>query len=204
MTGKEKCNLLKEIRRELAESNGIVYLTSECTQEGDCKGTCPKCDAEVRYLDAELNRKAARGEAISVSGLSLETYNAFQGNSRFSSLSGCEAGAEEFDVMGEYIPEEIDGELQILPEEDKIIEMGHLQANDTENYEKYFQFTIEEMDFTIRTCTLLKGLGINTLEELVDMTEKDFIRAQRFGRKSIEEIKEKLAMIGLKLKIERE
>ena len=31
MTGKEKCNLLKEIRRELAESNGIVYLTSECS-----------------------------------------------------------------------------------------------------------------------------------------------------------------------------
>ena len=204
MTGKEKCNLLKEIRRELAESNGIVYLTSECTEEGDCKGTCPKCDAEVRYLDAELNRKAAKGEAISISGLSLETYSTVQGSSRFSSFSDCEDGAGDFNVMGEYIPEVIEGALQIFPEEDKTIEMGHLEAYDTEISEEYLQLAIEEMDFSIRTYTLLKGLGINILEELVDMTEKDFIMTGRFGRRSVEEIKEKLAIMGLKLKNEDE
>ena len=53
MTGKEKCKLLKAIRREIAETNGIVYLTSECTFEGECKGTCPKCDAEIRMGDLE-------------------------------------------------------------------------------------------------------------------------------------------------------
>ena len=62
MTGKEKCELLKAMRREIAEANGIVYLTSECTFQGNCPGYCPKCDAEARYLDSELNRLAKEGK----------------------------------------------------------------------------------------------------------------------------------------------
>jgi hypothetical protein len=75
MTGKEKCTLLKQIRKEIAESNGIVYLTSECTFDGECRGTCPKCDAEIRYLDDELQRKIDRGEKVTLAGLSLSTYS---------------------------------------------------------------------------------------------------------------------------------
>ena len=75
MTGKEKCKLLKAIRREIAETNGIVYLTSECTFEGECKGTCPKCDAEIRYLDSEINRLIASGKRVSLAGLSLDTFD---------------------------------------------------------------------------------------------------------------------------------
>lgn len=75
ITGREKCKLLKQIRKEIAEANGIVYLTSECTYEGnDCSGTCPKCDAELRYLDSELNRKATNGSPITLAGLSLDTF----------------------------------------------------------------------------------------------------------------------------------
>lgn len=75
MTGKEKCRLLKQIRKEIAEANGIVYLTSECNSSGkDCIGTCPKCDAELRYLDSELNRIAASGTPITLAGLSLDAF----------------------------------------------------------------------------------------------------------------------------------
>lgn len=75
MTGKEKCKLLRQIRQEIADSNGIVYITTECTYEGDdCLGTCPKCDQEIAYLDAELNRKIADGEEITISGISLNTF----------------------------------------------------------------------------------------------------------------------------------
>ncbi len=74
LTGREKCSLLKQIRKEIAESNGIVYLTSECTYQGnDCTGTCPKCDAELRYLNAELARKAESGRPITLAGLTLNT-----------------------------------------------------------------------------------------------------------------------------------
>lgn len=80
MTGKEKCELLKAMRREIAEANGIVYLTSECTFQGNCPGYCPKCDAEARYLDSELNRLAKEGKEIKVSNIAynefLESINA--------------------------------------------------------------------------------------------------------------------------------
>lgn len=74
MTGKEKCELLKAMRKEIAEANGIVYLTSECTFQGDCPGFCPKCDAEARYLDSELNRLAKEGKDIKVSGLTYQKF----------------------------------------------------------------------------------------------------------------------------------
>lgn len=75
MTGKEKCELLRQVRKEIAESNGIVYLSSPCSYDGDCKGTCPKCDAEIRYLDSEIQRLASCGKSISLSGLTLSSFN---------------------------------------------------------------------------------------------------------------------------------
>ncbi len=50
--GKQTCKILKEIRRQIAEANGIEFATSECRYKGDCLGTCPKCEAEVRYLSS--------------------------------------------------------------------------------------------------------------------------------------------------------
>ena len=50
MKGKNKCKILKEIRQKIADENDIPYVTRECTYRGDCKGTCPKCEAELLYL----------------------------------------------------------------------------------------------------------------------------------------------------------
>lgn len=75
MTGKEKCTLLRQIRREIARVNNIPYQPDECYYPGnDCPGTCPKCDAEIRALEMLLNRKADRGERITLAGISLDTY----------------------------------------------------------------------------------------------------------------------------------
>ena len=49
--GKKTCKILKEIRRQIAEANDIEYVVEECQYKGDCLGTCPKCEAEVRYLE---------------------------------------------------------------------------------------------------------------------------------------------------------
>lgn len=57
MRGKEKCKALKEIRKQIAEKNDIEFAVSECTHKGDCKGTCPKCEAELRYLERQLELK---------------------------------------------------------------------------------------------------------------------------------------------------
>lgn len=69
--GKEVCRILKDIRKQIAQENGIEFITSECQHKGDCAGTCPKCEAEVRYLENQLARRRAAGRATRLVGVSL-------------------------------------------------------------------------------------------------------------------------------------
>ncbi len=68
--GKQTCKILKEIRRQIAEANGIEFATSECRYRGDCLGTCPKCEAEVQYLEQQLQARSLAGKAIVLAGIS--------------------------------------------------------------------------------------------------------------------------------------
>ena len=68
--GKETCRILKEIRRQIAETNDIEFITSECRYQGDCLGTCPKCEAEVQYLEQQLSVRHAAGKAIALASIS--------------------------------------------------------------------------------------------------------------------------------------
>lgn len=76
--GKNTCKILKEIRKQIASENDIEFVTSECTYKGDCKGTCPKCEAEVRYLERELEKRQRMGKAAVVAGLSVGLLSASQ------------------------------------------------------------------------------------------------------------------------------
>lgn len=69
MTGKNKCKILKSIRREIAKQNDIDLVIEECKFKGNCLGTCPKCEAEVRYLEDELNKKRQQGKRVAVAGI---------------------------------------------------------------------------------------------------------------------------------------
>ena len=69
MHGKKKCKILKEIRKQIAKDNDITYVTTECKHQGNCKGTCPKCEAEVRYLEAELEKRRMAGKQVVVAGI---------------------------------------------------------------------------------------------------------------------------------------
>ena len=78
--GKTTCRILKEIRRQIAEANDIEYVVEECQYKGDCKGTCPKCEAEVRYLESQLHKRQMLGKAVVVAGLSLGVIPAMTQN----------------------------------------------------------------------------------------------------------------------------
>ena len=67
--GKSTCKVLKDIRQKIANENGIRYAPKECHYKGECKGTCPACEAEVRYLEEELKRKRRNGFAIKLGGI---------------------------------------------------------------------------------------------------------------------------------------
>ena len=75
--GKKTCKILKEIRQQIAERNDIEYITSECHFQGECKGTCPKCEAELQYLENELSKRRQLGKAVAVAGISLGLLGTF-------------------------------------------------------------------------------------------------------------------------------
>lgn len=56
--GKALCEVLKAMRRQLAADNGISMPERKCTHEGDCPGTCPMCESELKILNAMLSPSA--------------------------------------------------------------------------------------------------------------------------------------------------
>ena len=80
MNGKEKCRILKQIRQQIAQENDISLVVEECTHKGECRGTCPRCESEVRYLEAELEKRRSLKKKIALAGISAGVV---------ASLSGC-------------------------------------------------------------------------------------------------------------------
>jgi len=68
--GKSICSVLKTIRKQVADANEIEYEPRECHHQGDCRGTCPACEAEVRYIQQQLDIRRQLGKAVAVVGIS--------------------------------------------------------------------------------------------------------------------------------------
>ncbi|HQC82223.1 MAG TPA: DNA-directed RNA polymerase subunit alpha C-terminal domain-containing protein, partial [Bacillota bacterium] len=66
--------------------------------------------------------------------------------------------------------------------------------------EKALEMTIEELELSVRSFNCLKRASINTVEELTQRTEEDMMKVRNLGKKSLEEVKSKLAELGLSLK----
>lgn len=69
-----------------------------------------------------------------------------------------------------------------------------------EAIDRLMEMTIEELDLSVRSYNCLKRAGINTLEELTRKTEEDIMKVRNLGKKSLQEIKEKLSTLGLSLR----
>ncbi len=65
--------------------------------------------------------------------------------------------------------------------------------------DKVLEMTIEEMDLSVRSFNCLKRANINTVEDLISKTQEEMIKVRNLGRKSLEEVEHKLAMMGLSL-----
>ncbi len=69
-----------------------------------------------------------------------------------------------------------------------------------EKKDKVLEMTIEELDLSVRSYNCLKRAGINTVEELIQRTQEDMMKVRNMGRKSLEEVKNKLAELNLSLR----
>jgi len=99
--GKQICRILKDIRVKIAQENDIEFITSECTHKGDCAGTCPKCEAEVRYLESQLARRHASGRQMRLAGISLG----------IAAIAPALASCEPLTTAGDPLPPQIDGDI---------------------------------------------------------------------------------------------
>ena len=102
--GKNICKHLKEIRKRIAEENDIPLEIKECTYKGECRGTCPRCEAEVRYLENALANRIRLGKVATIAGLTLGLSacgNGGDNGSPFRALEGevpCPDTLEEVDT----------------------------------------------------------------------------------------------------------
>lgn len=127
MKGKEKCKALKEIRQKIAEQNDIAFAVSECTHQGDCRGTCPKCEAELRYLERQLEIRKSLGKAVVVAGISAGMCAPMVACNPIETIGDAIAdvyytinpGAAPMEGAVEYIPPEpeLTGDAPYVPED---------------------------------------------------------------------------------------
>lgn len=85
-----------------------------------------------------------------------------------------------------------------LTEEAKDAEI--MVEKEEDQKEKVMEMTIEELDLSVRSYNCLKRAGINSVQELTQKTEEDMMKVRNLGRKSLEEVQEKLAELGLSLR----
>lgn len=143
MNGKSKCRILKDIRRKIAQENDIAYVTSECKFQGNCSGTCPKCEAELRYLEEELRKRQKTGKTVAVAGvaaalmvtasgcdLDIPFLSRTAGDMQYEQTQPKQTGTE---FPGETTVDELDGDIAydenwttmgIVPEE--TLEVGEV------------------------------------------------------------------------------
>ena len=134
MNGKDKCKALKEIRKEIAKNNNIEYIVEECKHKGECKGTCPKCEAEVRYLEKELAKRRTLGQRVAVAGVAAGLA---------ASFSACSPGtiiSDAFDNVTNIFSggsQDLDGAPQVMgdmSEPDYVLD-GEVSPDDYSEYE---------------------------------------------------------------------
>jgi DNA-directed RNA polymerase subunit alpha len=83
---------------------------------------------------------------------------------------------------------------------DDVDKVEIMVEKEEENIDRLMEMTVEELDLSVRSYNCLKRAGINTVDELIRKTEEDMMKVRNLGKKSLAEIKEKLAELGLSLR----
>ena len=87
---------------------------------------------------------------------------------------------------------------------DKASSAEVMVEKDDKGKEKILEMTIEYLDFSVRSFNCLKRAGINTVEDLINKSEEDMMKVRNLGRKSLEEVIQKLNSLGFSLQKEDE
>lgn len=112
-------------------------------------------------------------------------------------ISAKEALSQAANLLNEHLKLFID-----LSEDASIVEV--LVEQDDKGKEKILEMTIEELDLSVRSFNCLKRAGINTVDDLINKSEEEMMKVRNLGKKSFDEVKEKLQSLGFDLSSEEE
>lgn len=178
-----------ELNMEIALSKGRGYVPSELNKEAGLPiGIIPvdSIYTPVKKVNYFVD-KTRVGQSADYDKLVLEVWTD-------GTIKPDEAASLGAKIMSEHLnlfinmTDSIDGvEIMVEKEEDK--------------KEKVLEMTIEELDLSVRSYNCLKRAGINTVEELAEKSEDDMMKVRNLGKKSMEEVKQKLNDLELGLRI---
>lgn len=107
-------------------------------------------------------------------------------------ISAKEAVSQAANLLNEHLKLFVD-----LSEETG--EETHFNDNPNEDQGKILEMTIEELDLSVRSFNCLKRAGINTVSDLINKSEEEMMKVRNLGRKSFEEVRDKLTSLGFQL-----
>ena len=153
MTGEEKRKWLQEIRRKVAGHNDIVYMQSEQHEEG-CEGNCKVCQAEARYIDAELVRKARLGEDVKLSSILSEIL---------------------IDAIPEYRKEDVlKRSVKDITDDNK-----HSNDNISKSTNGGKSVPIDELNLAVHLDSTVRRYGIGDTDELYYLLKDDSVNMKK-------------------------
>ncbi len=175
---------------EITVEKGRGYVLAERNKESDMPiGIIPvdSLFTPVRKVNFTVENTRV-GQMTDFDKLSLELWTN-------GTIAPDEAVSLAAKILNEHLAQFValtehvrDVEIMVEPEEDK--------------KEKVLEITIEELDLSVRSYNCLKRAGINTVEELIKRNEEEMMKVRNLGRKSLEEVEQKLAALGLSLRID--
>lgn len=174
MTGKEKCRYLRSIRKDIAEKNNIEISFEKCTNKGRCRGTCSKCDAELRCITDKLNEKAQNGEEIIIPmGYKVKPPKKLLNfNIKTSRIVKKINEIKNFSVDNLICGgmEQVDYE-----ESERIVNIGMSDGvyHTKEEIENVRNSGIDAFELSAMTHSCMKAAGKNTVKDILAMSEAE-------------------------------
>lgn len=179
MTGEERRKWLQRIRRRIADHNDIVYMQSEQHEE-DCAGDCRVCQAEARYIDSELRRKAKSGEEIRLSSILSELLMDVELTMGVRKVED-NAGIPKPSII--YI-QSVSGKG------------GEITPGDSALAKKSRNTLIDDMDLTVHLDSAIRRYGIDNTDELYSMLKNDTVNMKKKLRGGYRYLIERLKELG--------
>lgn len=178
---------------EIVIDRGRGYVPSERNKQNlqNSIGAIPVDSIYTPVLKVNYTVENTRvGQITDYDKLTLEIWTD-------GTISAKEAVSLAAKVLNEHLNLFID-----LSEEAYIADI--MVEKDDKGKEKVLEMTIEELDLSVRSFNCLKRAGINTVEDLINKSEEDMMKVRNLGRKSLEEVVEKLKNLGFNLNTDDE